>query len=137
MTRTEYKNAHAKEHYDRINLSVPKGIKAEITKSALECGLSVNEYLLLLFKHDTKTGSSALKDKLQGFTDEQRAMLDSWQVGRKYQDMIESFSFTKGEGYFIRLKKGFINEKTGSRDILCETMKEMRLTVNKSRPVNK
>ena len=30
MTRTAYKNQHIKEHYDRINLVIPKGEKEKI-----------------------------------------------------------------------------------------------------------
>ncbi|WP_251391510.1 hypothetical protein [Mediterraneibacter agrestimuris] len=30
MNRTEYKNQHAKEHYDRINFKIPIGEKARI-----------------------------------------------------------------------------------------------------------
>ena len=136
MTRTEYKNQHAKEHYERINFTFQKGLKDTIKKAASEMNVSVNEYLSLLVLFDMVSGSSRIAKTRQGFSVEQRAMLDSWQVGKKYQDMIEDFNFTKGEGYFIRLKKGFINDVTGSRVILCEKMHDMRMTINKSHKVN-
>ena len=48
VNRTEYKNQHAKEHYDRINLKIPKGEKAGIRAAASAIGMSVNEYLYAL-----------------------------------------------------------------------------------------
>ncbi len=132
MDRTEYKNQHAKEHYERINFTFKKGLKDTIKRVSAEMGVSVNEYLTMLVLDDISSGSSRMASKRQGFTDEQRKQLDSWQVGKKYQDMIEDFNYTKGEGYFIRLKKGFINDVTGSRIIICEKMHDMRMTINKS-----
>ncbi len=46
-------------------------------------------------------------------------MLEKWQVPRKYYEMIEDLSYTKDEGYFIYLKKGYVNDVTGSRNIHC------------------
>lgn len=81
MNRTEYKNQHAKEHYDQ---------------------------------------------------DEQRRMLEKWQVPKKYYDMIEDISYSKEEGYFIYLKDGFINDVTGSRSIHCEKTSEVRRVIGKT-----
>ena len=41
----EYKNNFNKIHYDRINLTVPKGAKAELKTFAVAKGMSVNEYI--------------------------------------------------------------------------------------------
>lgn len=43
---TKYKNDFAKEHYDRINLTIPKGIKDKIKASAKKANMSTNEYIL-------------------------------------------------------------------------------------------
>lgn len=133
MNRTEYKNQHGKEHYDRLNLVLPKGQK-ELLKSFCEkMNLSVNEYIKLLIKEDTRSGESKLMSMMTGFTEEQRQMMDKWQVPEKYRDMIQDFHYSKEDGYFIRLKKGYINDVTGSRIIHVERMKDVRLIINKSR----
>ncbi len=49
---TEYKNKFIAQKYDRINLTVPKGLKEDISIRAQELGLSVNGYLNALVKKD-------------------------------------------------------------------------------------
>lgn len=44
MNRTEYKNNFGREHYERINLVVPKGMKDIIKALASSKGMSVNAY---------------------------------------------------------------------------------------------
>ena len=95
--------------------------------------ISLNEYIKLLIQADTRSGTSKLMSMMQGFTEEQRAMMDKWQIPEKYRDMIQDFHYSKEDGYFIRLKKGYINDITGSRIIQVEKMKEVRMTINKSR----
>lgn len=41
MNRTEYKNNFGREHYERINLAVPKGMKDIIKALASDKGMSV------------------------------------------------------------------------------------------------
>ena len=41
MNRTEYKNNFGREHYERINLVVPKGMKDIIKALASSKGMSV------------------------------------------------------------------------------------------------
>lgn len=132
MNRTEYKNKHRKEHYDRIEFALPKGEKGRIKEAADTLGMSVNEYLYALVCDDLATGESRLGKKKQGFNEEQQRMLDKWQVPRKYHDMIEDLSYTKEEGYFIYLKSGFINDVTGSRNIHCEKTAEVRRIIGKT-----
>ncbi|MCI8306876.1 MAG: hypothetical protein HFH14_02385 [Lachnospiraceae bacterium] len=50
MDRTAYKNRHIKEHYDRINLVIPKVEKDRIKKICTEIGASINEYLYMLIR---------------------------------------------------------------------------------------
>ena len=133
MNRTDYKNQHIKENYDRISLVLPKGQKLLLKGFCEEMGISLNEYIKLLIKADLRAGTSKLASMMSGFTEEQRQMLDKWQIPEKYRDMIQDFHYSKEDGYFIRLKKGYINDVTGSRIILVEKMKDVRMTINKSR----
>ena len=132
MDRTAYKNRHIKEHYDRINLVIPKGEKDRIKKICFEIGASVNEYLYMLVCNDLADGTSRMAEKKQGFNAEQERMLEKWQVPRKYYEMIEDLSYTKDEGYFIYLKKGYINDVTGSRNIHCMKTSEVRQIIGKT-----
>lgn len=132
MTRTAYKNQHIKEHYDRINFVIPKGEKDRIKKISSEMGASVNEYLYMLVCNDLADGTSRMAEKKQGFNAEQQRMLEKWQVPRKYYEMIEDLSYTKDEGYFIYLKKGYVNDVTGSRNIHCAKTSEVRRIIGKT-----
>lgn len=134
MDRTTYKNQHIKEHYDRINLIVPKGQKENIRRIAEEMGMSVNEYICTLIFKDTATGHSLMQVH-KGLTEEQIEQLDRWQVAAKYRQMIESFSGGMTEGYVIRLKKGFINDVSGSNMIVVKTTKEIRHVIVKSHAI--
>ena len=132
MDRTAYKNRHIKEHYDRINLVIPKREKDRIKKICSEIGASVNEYLYMLVCNDLADGTSRMAEKKQGFSAEQERMLEKWQVPRKYYEMIEDLSYTKDEGYFIYLKKGYVNDVTGSRNIHCMKTSEVRRIIGKT-----
>ncbi len=131
MNRTTYKNNYNKDHYDRINLVLPKGQKESLQSECRKMNLSINEYIRILIEDDLKNGSSRLYEKLSGFSDENNKILDKWQVPKKYRSMIEDFSFSD-DGYFIRLKKGYINDITGSRIISVRTMQDVRRIINKS-----
>lgn len=133
MNRTDYKNQHIKDNYDRISLVLPKGQKSALKDFCEKMDISLNEYIKLLIQADTRSGTSKLMSMMQGFTEEQRAMMDKWQIPEKYRDMIQDFHHSKEDGYFIRLKKGYINDITGSRIIQVEKMKDVRMTINKSR----
>lgn len=50
----EYNNNYKDEHYDRVTILVPKGMKEEIRKKAKEENLSVSSYIL-----------SAVKEKME------------------------------------------------------------------------
>ena len=71
----------------------------------------------------------------KGLTEEQIEQLDRWQVSAKYRQMIESFSGSMTEGYVIRLKKGFINDVSGSNMIVVRTTKEIRQVIVKSHAI--
>lgn len=137
MSRTEYSNTYKKEHYDRINVLLPKGMKDKIKEASESMDASISEYLMLLVSEDLSTGKSKLAEKKKGFTPEQEVLLQKLQVPKKYYDMIEDLSFDKDEGYFIHLKKGFVNDVTGNRNIICQTTKEVRTIIVKSHQVKK
>jgi len=63
------------------------------------------------------------------------AMLLKWEVKEKYHPMIESASFLPTTGYYIKLKKGFINDHCESDEILCRTTKEIRHIMQFTHPV--
>ena len=126
MNRIAYKNQYTREHYDRVNLTLPKGQKDRIRDVCMVMGVSVNEYLFMLICDDLQGEGSKLAKKKQGFSDSQKAMLDKWQVARKYHEMIEDMSYTKEEGYFIYLKDDYINDITGSRSIHCDKTTTLR-----------
>ena len=133
MNRTEYKNQHIKEHYDRVNLVIPKGQKEALKSFCQKLNISVNEYIKLLIIDDTSSGKSKLLSKLNGFNEEQHKLLDKWQIPSKYRDMIQDFYYSKEDGYFVRLKEGYINDVTKSKIIHVDKMKEVRAIINKSR----
>ena len=132
MGRTEYKNQFTKEHYDQIHLVLPKGQKELLKEQCDKMEMSVNEYIRLLIQEDMLSGKSKLKEKMSGFTEEQYKTMDKWQIKEKYRCMIQDFSYSKEDGYFVRLKKGYINDITNSRIIHVEKLQELRLTINKS-----
>ena len=98
MDRTAYKNRHIKEHYDRINLVIPKGEKDRIKNVCSEMGASVNEYLYMLVCNDLAGGTSRMAAKKQAFNEEQEQMLDKWQIAEKYRKMIESMDIEEING---------------------------------------
>ena len=49
---TKYKNEFIQNNYDRINLTVPKGVKEKMKSKADSLGLSVNSYILSLVARD-------------------------------------------------------------------------------------
>jgi len=51
-TNTKYKNDFIQNNYDRINLTVPKGVKEKIKEEADKLGMSVNSYIYSLILKD-------------------------------------------------------------------------------------
>ena len=135
MDRTKYKNEHAKNKYDKLNVVLPKGEKGRVAAAAGQLGVSMSEYVYMLISRDLVTGSSNIAAHTEKFTEEQYELLEKWQVSRKYYEMIENISYSKTEGYFIMLKSGYTNDVTGSRIITAEKTAEMRGKINKSRKI--
>ncbi len=131
--RTRYKNQHSKDHYDRINLVVPKGRRAELKAFCDKMDISVNEYIKLLIMADTKDGASQLLSKLSRVTDEEIQLMNKWQISEKHRDMIECIHYSKEDGYLIQLKRGYVNDVTGTRIIQATKVVEMRAILTKTR----
>lgn len=53
---TKYKNDFINKTYDRVNLTLPKGMKEEVRKYAESKGLSLNGYINKLIEEDMKQG---------------------------------------------------------------------------------
>ena len=62
MNRVAYKNQHAKEHYDRISMLVPKGYKEKIKAAAAAHEMSMSEYLFMLVRADMKGSADDEQD---------------------------------------------------------------------------
>ena len=133
---SKYKAQYNKENYDRVDFFLPKGQKEVIKKICKEMDVSLSEYIRLLIQEDIKTGQSKLQDKMTGLTVEQYQMMEKWQIPVKYRDMVEDLSYSKEEGYFIKLKKGYINDVTHSRFITAKKSHDIRIIINKSHKIN-
>lgn len=53
---TKYKNEFINKSYDRVNLTMPKGMKEDVKKYAESKGLSLNGYINKLIEQDLKQG---------------------------------------------------------------------------------
>jgi hypothetical protein len=103
MSRTEYKNRHKAEHYERIELAVPKGMKAIIKNLASDKGLSVNAYIQDLIRKD------------------QEGMFDTMQIADKNREMLSGIQGNMHDGYNIIFKDGFTTH--------CKTKKDVRAAI--------
>lgn len=110
MNRTEYKNNFYKEHYERINLAVPKGMKDIIRTLAADKGMSINAYIQDLVRKD------------------QCGMFDTMQVAEKNREMISGITGNMHDGYDIIFKDGHschCRTKKDVRSCIIEYCKEM------------
>ena len=100
MNRTEYKNNFYKEHYERINLAVPKGMKEIIKGLASDKGMSVNAYIQDLVRKD------------------QCGLFDTMQIAEKNREMLSGITGNMHNGYDIIFKDG--------HSFHCRTKKDVR-----------
>lgn len=129
--RTEYKNQYAKDHYDRINMQIPKGYKERIKARADSLGVGMSDYIFTLICNDLYDSDVNIADQKQGITDEDMVLLGRLRVSSIYYKMIENISLSKGD-YYIQLKAGYINDITKSREIHVKTIGELRAIIIKS-----
>ena len=100
MDRTNYKNQFNAEHYERINFSVPKGMKEVIKNLASDKGMSMNKYFLFLINKD------------------QEGLFDNMQLEEKSRDKILTINGNTHDGYDVYFKDG--------RIIHCRTKLDIR-----------
>lgn len=103
MDRTGYKNRHKIEHYDRIELVVPKGMKEIIKNLASEKEMSINAYIQDLIKKD------------------QEGMFDTMQIADKNREMLSGIQGNMHDGYNVIFKDGHTTH--------CKTKKDVRSAI--------
>lgn len=103
MKKTEYKNKFNEEHYDRIHLAVPNGMKEVFKTLASEKGMSLNAYIIDLMHQD------------------QMGMFDSLQIAEKNKEQIRLLTGNTHDGYDITFKDG--------HKVHCRTKLEVRKAV--------
>ena len=104
MNRTEYKNQFNANHYERINFSVPKGMKQVIKDLASDKGMSMNKYFLFLVNKD------------------QEGIFDNMQLAEKGTHMMDMMSSSKMEEQFIA------GQNWKSENVLHKTTKVLHKT---------
>ena len=100
MDRPAYKNQFNADHYERINFSVPKGMKYIIKTLAADKGMSVNAYLQDLVRKD------------------QEGMFDTMQIADRNREQIAGIQGNMHDGYDVIFKDG--------HQIHCRTKKDVR-----------
>ena len=105
MDRKEYKQRFYQDHYERIHLAVPKGMKRIIQELAAGKDLSVNAYLQDLVRKD------------------QEGLFDTMQIADKNRDMISGISGNMHDGYDIIFTDGHQGH--------CRTKKDVRDYITK------
>lgn len=103
MDRTKYKNAHRAAHYDRIEFSLPRGMKEIVKRLAADKNLSVSAYLIDLIRKD------------------QEGMFDTMQIAEKNRQKISGISGNMHDGYDVIFNDG--------RTIHCRTKREVRFGI--------
>lgn len=103
MNRSEYKNKFYKDHYERIDLAVPIGMKSIIKSLASDKGMSVNAYIQDLVRQD------------------QNGLFDTMQIAEKNREMISGISGNMHDGYNVIFKDG--------HSCHCRTKKDVRTCI--------
>lgn len=100
MDRTAYKNRFNADRYERINFSVPKGMKQVIKDLAANQGMSMNKYFLFLVHKD------------------QEGLFDNMQLAEKSREKLLTIKGNTHDGYDVIFKDG--------RTVHCRTKLEIR-----------
>ena len=96
---TSYKNQYNLDHYERIGLTVPKGMKRIIKDLAKDKGLSVNAYLQDLIRQD------------------QEGLFDTMQIADKNREQIAGISGNMHDGYDIIFNDGTVIHARTKKDV--------------------
>ena len=100
---TIYKTRYNLQHYDRIELAVPKGMKQIIRDLAMDRHMSVNAYIQDLVRKD------------------QEGMFDTMQIAEKNREKISGIRGNMHDGYDVVFKDG--------HQCHCRTKKEVRSAI--------
>ena len=100
---TRYKMRYKSEHYDRIELAVPKGMKQIIRDLARDRHMSVNAYIQDLVRKD------------------QEGMFDTMQIAEKNREKISGIRGNMHDGYDVVFKDG--------HQCHCKTKREVRAAI--------
>ena len=105
MDRTNYKKDFNVEHYERLSLYVPKGMKQIVKDLASDKGMSINAYLQDLIRKD------------------QEGMFDSMQIAEKNREMISGIQGNMHDGYDVHFIDGYIVHCRTKKDVRSEIIK--------------
>ena len=103
MNKNKYKQQCYNEHYERIHLAVPKGMKNTIKVLANQKGMSINSYIQDLIRKD------------------QEGFFDTMQVADKNKELISGITGNMHDGYDIIFKDGY--------KVHCRTKREARSAI--------
>ena len=103
MNKNKYKQQFYNEHYERIHLAVPKGMKNTIKVLANQKGMSINSYIQDLIRKD------------------QEGFFDTIQVADKNKELISGITGNMHDGYDIIFKDGY--------KVHCRTKREARSAI--------
>ena len=85
----DYKTKFNQEHYERIYLMVPKGMKQVIRDLASDKGMSVNAYIQHLVRQD------------------QEGLFDTMQIAEKNREQISGIRGNMHDGYDVVFNDGY------------------------------
>ena len=100
---TRYKTRYNLQHYDRIELAVPKGMKQIIRDLARDRHMSVNAYIQDLVRKD------------------QDGMFDTMQIAEKNREKISGIRGNMHDGYDVVFRNG--------HQCHCRTKREVRAAI--------
>jgi hypothetical protein len=132
MNRSKYIDVHRKNNYDRLEILLPKGQKEVLSSVCSSLNIS---YIRTLIASDIQDDKSVILSKPDISNEVNTALLDKWQIPKKYRHMIEFASYSKEDGYFVKLKNGYINDLTNTKVIHVYKLDKLRLAINKSHEV--
>ena len=105
LNRTDYKNVHRSNHYERIELAVPKGMKQIIRDLAADKEMSINAYIQDLVRKD------------------QEGLFDSMQIAEKNREMLSGIRGNMHDGYDVIFKDGYTVHCITKKDARSEIIK--------------
>lgn len=87
------------DHYERIHLAVPKGMKDIIRNLAQQKGMSINAYLQHLVRQD------------------QEGLFDTMQIADRNREQIAGIQGNSHDGYDIIFTDGYTTHRRTKKDV--------------------